>query len=121
MPKILIVDDDDAVLLTLSLMIEALGHEVVAVSNTMDATEVAETTAIHLALIDMNMPGLDGLETIKVLTHMERRIPIIGMSGGSPTTSLDDYAILSVRLGAAMFLPKPFTRAQLGEAIATIL
>lgn len=121
MAKILLVDDDDAVRLTLSLMIEALGHEVVAVSNTIDAMGAAETAMVDLAFVDMNMPGLDGLEAVKALTHMERRFPIIGMSGGSPATSLEDYAVLSVRIGAAIFLPKPFTRDRLSEAIVEVL
>ncbi len=78
-------------------------------SNTIDGIATAESGAIDVALIDMNMPGLDGLEAVKAIARIEPRIPVIGMSGGSTTTSAEDYAILAVNFGAALFLPKPFS------------
>ena len=68
----------------------------------------------------MNMPGLDGLEAVKVIARIEPRIPVIGMSGGSTTTSAEDYAVLAVNFGAALFLPKPFDGNDLQGAIAAV-
>ena len=105
MSKILVIDDDDAVCAALAAMLGKLGHEAVLASNTMDGIAAAESGAVDVALIDMNMPGLDGLEAVKAIARLEPRIPIIGMSGGSITTSAEDYAVLAVNFGAALFLP----------------
>ena len=121
MARILIVDDDDAVRVTVALMVKSLGHECVAVPNTVDAIATAEAASFDLALIDMLMPGLDGLEAVKAIAHMEPRIPIIAMSGGSGSVSSADFAVLAVKMGAAIFIQKPFTRAQLAAAFATVL
>ena len=121
MSRILIVDDDDAVRATLALMVTSLGHTCVPVSNVIDGVAAVEAGAVDLALLDMHMPGLDGLEAIKEIVHVEPRIPIIAMSGGSLSTSSDDYSILAIKFGAALFLQKPLTRAQLSEAFATVL
>ena len=88
MPRILIVDDDGAVRSTVALMVESLGHECVAVRSTADAIAAAEEGALDLALIDMLMPDLDGLEAVKAIVHIEPRIPIIAMSEARPAFRL---------------------------------
>ena len=118
--KILVVDDDVAVCSAVAAMLRKLGHEVVLSSNTIDGIATAENGTIDVALIDMNMPGLDGLEAVKAIARIEPRIPVIGMSGGSATTSAEDYAILAVNFGAALFLPKPFSGNDLQGAIAAV-
>jgi len=118
--KILVIDDDDAVRAALAAMLGKFGHEAVLASNTIDGIAAAESGAIDVALIDMNMPGLDGLEAVKAIARLEPRIPIIGMSGGSTTTSAEDYAVLAVNFGAALFLPKPFDGNVLQGAIAAV-
>lgn len=101
-------------------MLGKFGHEAVLASNTIDGIAAAESGSIDVALIDMNMPGLDGLEAVKAIARLEPRIPVIGMSGGSTTTSAEDYAVLAVNFGAALFLPKPFDGKVLQGAIAAV-
>jgi CheY-like chemotaxis protein len=114
--RILIIDDDALVRQSLSMLLSGLGHEIFTASTAMDGIERAEATAVDIALIDMKMPGLDGLEAVKAIVRMEPRIPVIGMSGGSLNPDID-YAVLAVKLGAKAFLRKPFTRAELVSAI----
>jgi two-component system response regulator AtoC len=121
LPTILVIDDDDAACAALAAMLAKLGHESVLASNTIDGIAAAEAGTIDVALIDMNMPGLDGLEAVKAIARIEPPIPVIGMSGGSTTTSADDYAVLAVNFGAALFLGKPFSGEQLQRAITTVL
>lgn len=121
MPKILVIDDDDAVCAALAAMLAKLGHSSVLASNTIDGIAAAEDGTVDLALIDMNMPGLDGLEAVKAIVRIEPPIPVIGMSGGSTSTSAGDYAILALNFGAALFLPKPFSGDELQRAITTAL
>ena len=118
--KILVIDDDGTVRAVLAALLGKFGYEAVLASNTIDGIAAAESGSIDVALIDMNMPGLDGLEAVKAISNLETRIPIIGMSAGSATTSAEDYAVLAANLGAALFLPKPFDGANLQAAIKTV-
>jgi CheY-like chemotaxis protein len=102
--KILVIDDDGTVRAVLGALLGKFGHQAILASNTLDGIAAAESGSIDAVLIDMNMPGLDGLEAVKAIAHLEPRIPIIGMSAGSATTSVEDYAVLAANLGAALFL-----------------
>ena len=98
--RILVIDDDDAVCAAVAALLAKLGHQAVLASNTIDGIATAESGAIDVALIDMNMP----------MTGMR----------GSTTTSAEDYAILAVNFGAALFLPKPFSGNDLQHAITAV-
>lgn len=114
--RILIIDDDALVRQSLSTILGTLGHEIVTAGTAMDGIDRAEDTPVDVALVDMKMPGLDGLEAVKAIVRMESAIPVIGMSGGSLNADID-YAVLALKLGAKAFLKKPFTRAELVNAL----
>ena len=120
MSKILVIDDDGTVRAVLGALLGKFGHQAILASNTLDGIAAAESGSIDAVLIDMNMPGLDGLEAVKAIARIEPQIPVIGMSGGSTSTSAEDYAILAVNFGAALFLPKPFSSEQLRRAITAV-
>jgi CheY-like chemotaxis protein len=116
--RILIIDDDALVRQGLSAILNNLGHETVTADTAMSGIERAQDTPVDVALVDMKMPGMDGLEAVKAIVRMEPSIPVIGMSGGSLNSDVD-YAVLAVKLGAKAFLRKPFTRAELVGAIGS--
>ncbi len=116
--RILVIDDDALVRQSLTAILSTLGHEIFTADTAMSGIERAEDTRVDVALIDMKMPGLDGLEAVKAIVRMEPQIPVIGMSGGSLSADLD-YAVLAVKLGAKAFLKKPFTRSELVGAIGS--
>jgi CheY-like chemotaxis protein len=121
MSKILVVDDDDAIRLAIERVILSLGHECVLASNAIEGIAAAESGPLALALVDMHMPGLDGLEVLKTLVRLSPRVPVIGMSGGSPFTAVTEYEVLALGLGAEKFLSKPFSVSQLSLAITGVL
>lgn len=121
MPRVLVIDDDHAIRNMMAVFFKQVRYECVLANNAVDGIARAENERFDVALIDMNMPGVDGLEAVKAISHIKPPIPIIAMSGGSATTSYADYDVLAKGVGAQLFLAKPFGLAQLMEAIANVL
>ena len=119
--RILVIDDDDGLRTSMNMVLQSLGHDVVLAANVIDGLARAEDERFDVVMTDMNMPGLDGLEAVKALRTVKPPIAIVAMSGGSTRSSAEDYGVLSVNMGAGVFLPKPFKRADVAEAIATAI
>ena len=121
MNKILVAEDDRSVRTVIVLVAQRLGFECVESDNGLEAITLAEAETPDLAIIDMHMPGIDGLEVVKALARRSPPIPVIAISAGTTETTIEDYAMLSRRMGATIFLRKPFSSSQLGEAIEASL
>ena len=115
--RVLVIDDDDGLRKSMGMVLESLGHECVLVSNVVEAIARAEDERFDVAMTDMNMPGLDGLEAVKALRNITPPIGIVAMSGGSIRSSAEDYSVLALNMGAGVFLPKPFKRADVAQAL----
>jgi DNA-binding response OmpR family regulator len=79
--KILVVDDDPAVR---RIVIEALknqDYQVYDVGSGKDALEAVDKIEPHLVLLDVNMPGMDGIGTLKRLRHREDYVSVVFVSG----------------------------------------
>ncbi len=81
MPKILIAEDDADVRLFLQEELTDAGFTVTGVGDGADAVVVAVEESFDLYLLDMLMPGLDGIQTIRVLKKVTPAVPIIGLTG----------------------------------------
>ena len=104
--RVLVVDDDEGNRLMLERRVRRLGHEVLSASNGQEALALLGTTPIDLVLLDIQMPVLDGQQTLQIL-HADaglRRIPVIVLSA-----SRDIQRVARcIELGAEDYLPKPF-------------
>ena len=102
--KILVVDDEREIRDFLQASLSAQGYEVVVASNGEGAIGLAKTENPQVILLDIEMPGIDGIETCKRLEADEktRLIPIIMM------TSRGDRDIEAYLEGAADVVNKPF-------------
>jgi CheY-like chemotaxis protein len=116
MRRLLIIDDDELLRNSLGLMLGARGFSCTLAPDALDAIEQAEAGQFDVALVDINMPGLDGFEVIKALARIEPRISVVAMSGRQFDGDLD-YAVIATGLGADAFLPKPFRPKQLIETL----
>jgi CheY-like chemotaxis protein len=119
--RILVIDDDDGLRKSMGMVLASLGHECVLAANVVDGIALAEQERFDVAMTDMNMPGLDGLEAVKALRNITPPIGIVAMSGGSIRSSAEDYSVLALNMGAGVFLPKPFKRADVAKALETAL
>jgi len=114
---VLIVDDDELIQITTASLIESLGHRPkVAGSGEAALALLAEGLNFHLVILDMNMPGLSGVETLPRLRMMRPDLPVILATGRADQQAQDACEAFP----GVMLLPKPFTRQELRQGIASI-
>ncbi len=101
--KILVVDDDKDIVNTLKIQLEKEGYEVYCAHNGLEALQVLESTQIHLMLLDVMMPHMDGFSTILKIRE-RNNIPILVMSAKSEESD----KILGLSIGADDYITKPF-------------
>jgi CheY-like chemotaxis protein len=122
--KILIVDDDSAVQATIRILLERAGHSVIAASDGRKGLATFEAGDFDLLFLDIFMPGMDGLETMRLVHQHKPLIPIIVISGhpiASDSDSSPDFLTMAIKLGAVSSLQKPFKPAALLAAVAGCL
>src|SRR5688572_24274148 len=112
MKSVLVVDDEQSFVLALDLALTRAGYRVLKASNGEEALLGIREWKPDLVLLDIMMPGLGGLETLKVLkSHPDfKQMPVILMSGARPLARQSDY-------GWSEFMHKPFTTDQLVKVI----
>lgn len=100
--KILIADDDTLVREAVYKILTMFGHRVVPCASGEEALS-SLTADFDLIILDINMPGLDGFETLKLINERKYGIPVIFLTGAGSM----EYAVKAINLGAYDFIPKP--------------
>ena len=124
MARILVVDDDVAVQVTIRLLLERAGHSVVTASDGRNGLALCQTGEFDLLFLDIYMPGMDGFETMRLVRQQQPQLPIIVISGrplSAETESGPDFLTRATKLGAVSGLEKPFRPADLLAAVAGCL
>lgn len=115
--RVLIADDDGVTLILLRKVLSNLGHEVVAeAADGKQAVALAREHQPDLAILDIRMPHLDGLQAVQQI-RSDRPLPVIILSAHTESGLGSEAA----RVGAHAYLVKPFTAAQLKPAIELAL
>lgn len=120
MSRILIVDDEEQVRNMLNTCLTRAGHEVVEAIDGDEALQHYAADAIDLIILDLLMPGKEGLETLMALRHDPERPRIIAISGGARAVGAD-FLPAARKLGADLTLKKPFHNKELLDAISSLL
>ena len=115
--NILVVDDDMSVRTTFSSVLRQEGYRVTAVKNGYEAIKAIDEESFDLALVDLGMPGMDGIEVLeKIKTRRPQTRVIIFTGYGSITTAVE-----AMRKGATDYLNKPFSPEELKAGVKKAL
>ena len=115
--SILLVDDSRANLLSLEALLEELGQRIVTAQSGEEALRLVQAEEFAVILLDVRMPGVDGLGLLKSLRGMGVETPIFVMTGYDST----QVALEALENGATGYLPKPFDLLHLDKLIAHAL
>ena len=106
MPKsrILVIDDEAAIRDSLRMTLEYEGYEFLGAATGQEGLALAEREAPDLVLLDVKMPGMDGIEVLERLRNMNDQLPIVVISGHGTIST----AVEATKKGAWDFIEKPF-------------
>ncbi len=124
MTRILVIDDDFSVGVAIQTLLGHQGCDVVLAQSGHHGTEAFETSRFDTVMVDLFMPGMDGLETIAGIRQRAATVPIVAMSGFrfcDASGSSPDFLDMAAKLGASYCLRKPFGPQQLMAAINACL
>ena len=116
-PAILIVDDERNIRLTLSMALEAIKIPVDTAASGEEALQKLSEKSFSLMLLDLKLPGLDGMEVLRrvVDKYPEMKVIIITAYGSV------EVAVEAMKLGAVDFLQKPFNPAEVRDMVSRVL
>ena len=106
--NVLIIDDEESILSSLRRLLEDKGYNVVTNSNPAAAIEYMRNNIVHIALVDITMPNMDGLSVLSMMKEVNGLTQIILMSAYATT----DRVIAALENGANDFLLKPFNNLE---------
>jgi CheY-like chemotaxis protein len=124
MTRILVIDDDLSVGVAIQTLLRHRGYDVVLARSGLAGTDAFRASHFDAVMVDLFMPGMDGLETVTSIRRLAPSVPIVAMSGfrfSDSTPGFPDFLDMATKLGATACLRKPFGPSQLLAAVADSL
>lgn len=115
--KLLIVDDQQGIRILLNEVFKKEGYETFLAANGQEALVIADTCAIDGVLLDMKIPGMDGLEILKKLRLKMPHLPVILMTAYGELDLIQE----AKNLGAVKYFTKPFDIYEMTNAVNELL
>src|SRR3954469_17781438 len=120
-PRVLVVDDEKNIRRTLELVLRGEGYEVVEAGSAEEALQILASphTPVDLAIFDVKLPGISGLEALERLRKDEatKQVPVIVISGHATVHD----AVAAIKLGAADFFEKPLSRERVIVSVKNVI
>ncbi|WP_093671991.1 response regulator transcription factor [Sporolactobacillus nakayamae] len=115
--KIMVVDDEPSIVTLLSFNLKKAGYDVLTAANGTDALKLARDSRPDLIVLDLMLPGMDGMDVCKQLRQERYFVPILML------TAKDDELdkILGLELGADDYMTKPFSPREVVARVKAIL
>jgi two-component system response regulator FixJ len=108
-----LVDDDEAIRRSAGFLLRTSGFEVVTYASGTEFLAASGSVATGCVLLDIRMPGIDGLEVQRLLAERGITLPVIMLTGHGDVS----LAVRAIKAGAVDFIEKPFEKAALLHAI----
>ena len=116
-PRILVVDDEPGMRITLEGIIEDEGYEVSGVENGYEALEAAQKSSYDLIFMDIKMPGMNGVETYREIKKASPQSVVVMMTG----FSVEELVKEALQEGAYGVIYKPYSMEQIIDIMQTVL
>ncbi|WP_313893339.1 response regulator [Psychrobacillus sp.] len=113
MKHLLIVDDQLGIRMLLKEVFSQEGYEVSLASNGFEALQIMEEQKIDGVLLDMKIPGMDGIQILKKLKEKWPKLPVMMMTAYGELNLIQE----SISLGAALYFTKPFDIFEVRDAV----
>ena len=101
--KMMLVDDEERFLVTTKKLLAKKGYDVLTAISGAEALEKLRTLNIHVVILDVKMPGMDGIETLKAVKRKYPMVEVIMLTGHGTVES----AVEGLKSGATDYLTKP--------------
>ncbi len=116
-PSVLVVDDEKNIRVTLRESLKPLGFEVDTAINGEEALELAGRESYELILLDLKMPGMDGMEVFRQLRLRSPSSAVVLVTAHGSV----DAAVQAMKLGAVDFVQKPFAPQEIRDVVTHVL
>ena len=104
-PRILVIDDEGAIRDSLRMILEYEDYQFVGAASGQEGLALVQRERPDLVMLDIKMPGMDGMEVLRKLHALDETLPVVMISGhGTTATAVD-----AIRSGATDFLDKPLS------------
>jgi CheY-like chemotaxis protein len=116
MPRILVVDDEPSVCLSISALLKRNGYEVTTADGAESGLQALSSKTFDLMIVDIFMPQMHGFEAVRIFHQRAPKVPMIAISGyafAETERPAPDFLSMAIELGAWRCLRKPFTTAAL--------
>ncbi len=113
MHKALIIDDEQPTLFMFNLFLDAYGYKVITAENAAAGIELFKKERPSIVFTDIKMPGMDGLDALRMLKSIDPAVQVIVMTGHGD----QDLMKQAMELKATAFLNKPIARSALEKVL----
>jgi len=111
--RLLLVDDEERFLETTKRLLEKRGVEALTATDALDALTILDAQRVDVVVLDVKMPGLDGVEVLRKIKQEQPLVEVIMLTGHASVES----AIAGLKLGAFDYLMKPCDISALLEKV----
>jgi two-component system nitrogen regulation response regulator NtrX len=116
-PRILVIDDEAAIRESLRMILEYEDYQFLGAASGQEALEAVKGERPDVVLLDIKMPGMDGMEVLRKLRAVDETLPVVMISGHGTTAT----AVEAIRSGAIDFLDKPLSSERVIVTLRNVL
>jgi DNA-binding NtrC family response regulator len=117
MAKVLVIDDEQGILDILDIILRRKGYDVVLASGGRKGLDLFRREHPEVVMLDLNMPGMDGIEVLQQIRHLNPDQPVIILTGADIPSMEEQLRTY----GVSEYVEKEFSLHRLGDALKRIL